>query len=72
MTRERAKSMDQTSFWTLGMAEAPGKLGRPLTVYSEPGRMLAFAQFQGFIWGMSTKYRTMIRRRIHGTIVRWS
>jgi hypothetical protein len=26
MTRERAKSMDQASFWTSGTAEAAGKL----------------------------------------------
>ena len=26
MTRERAKSMDQRSFWTVDTAEAPGKL----------------------------------------------
>ena len=53
MTRERAKSMDQTSFWTLGTAEAPGKLRRPPMASPEPGRMLAFAPFQGFIRGMS-------------------
>ena len=37
MTRERAKSMDQRSFW---MVDAAGA-----------GRMLAFAPFQGFIRG---------------------
>ena len=51
MARERAKSMDQRSFWTLDAAGAPGKL-RPRWL-TEPGGMLAFAPFQGFIRGMS-------------------
>jgi hypothetical protein len=53
MTREKAKWMDQASFWTVDAAEAPGKLGQRLTVYSELGRMLPFPPFQGFIWEMS-------------------
>ena len=53
MTRERAKSMDQRSFWMVDAAGAPGKLRRPPMASPEPGRMLAFAPFQGFIRGMS-------------------
>jgi hypothetical protein len=55
MTRERAKSMHQRSFWISGTAEAPGKLRRPPMASSEPGRMLAFAPFHGFIRGMSVQ-----------------
>jgi hypothetical protein len=47
--------MDQTSFWTSGTAEAPAKLRMPPMASREPGRMLEFALFQGFIWGMSNK-----------------
>ena len=43
MTRERAKWMDQTSFWTSDTAAAPGKLRGPPMASREPGRMLAFA-----------------------------
>ena len=50
MTRERAKSMDQRSFWTVDAAGAPGKLRR---ASPEPGRMLAFSPFQRLIRGMS-------------------
>ena len=53
MTRERAKSMDQSSFWTVDAAGAPGKPHRPLMASPEPGRLLAFAPFLGFIWRMS-------------------
>ena len=53
MTREMAKWMDQTSFWTLDTAAAPGKLRGPPMASREPGRMLAFAPFRGFIRGMS-------------------
>ena len=52
MTRERAKSMDQRSFWTVDAAGAPGKLRGPPMASPEPGRMLAFAPFRGFIRGM--------------------
>ena len=59
MARKRAKSMDQRSFgrsfWTVDAARAPGKLCRPPMASSEPGRMIAFAPFQGFIRGMSDK-----------------
>ena len=55
MARERAKWMDQRSFWASGTAEAPGKLFRPPMASSEPGRMLAFAPFPGFIRGMSVQ-----------------
>lgn len=47
--------MGQTSFWTVDAAGAPGKLRRPPIVSSEPGRMLAFATFQGVIRGMLPK-----------------
>ena len=57
MARKRAKSMDQRSFgrsfWTVDAARAPGKLCRPPMASPEPGGMLAFAPFQGFIRGMS-------------------
>jgi|HubBroStandDraft_6_1064221.scaffolds.fasta_scaffold92101_2 hypothetical protein len=59
MARKRAKSMDQRSFgrsfWTVDAARAPGKLCRPPMASPEPGGMLAFAPFQGFIRGMSNK-----------------
>ena len=55
MTRERAKWMDQTSFWTLDTAAAPGKLRGPPMASRESGRMLALAPFRGFIGGMSAK-----------------
>ena len=57
MTRESAKSMDQRSSWISGTAETPGKPCRPPMASPEPGRMLAFAPFHGFIWGMSVKSR---------------
>jgi hypothetical protein len=47
------KSLDQRLFRTSDAAEAPGKLRRPPMASPEPGRMLAFAPFQGFIRGMS-------------------
>lgn len=53
MTKERATSMDQTSFGLSGTAGAPGKLRRPPMVSPKSGRKLAFASFQRFIWGMS-------------------
>jgi hypothetical protein len=53
MTRERAKSMDQKSFWGRARRKLWWKLCRPLTVYWKPGRMLAFAPCLGSIWGMS-------------------
>jgi hypothetical protein len=42
--------MDQASFWTSGMAKALGKLRRLPMAFSEPGRLLSFATFQGVIW----------------------
>ncbi len=57
MTRERAKSMDQSSFWTVDAARVPGKPHRPLMASPEPGRLLAFAPFLGFIWRMSAHMR---------------
>ena len=45
--------MDQRSFWIVDAAGAPRKLCRPPMTSPEPGRMLAFAPFQGFIRGMS-------------------
>jgi hypothetical protein len=56
MTRKRAKSMDQTSFWALGSAEAPEKLYRLPMASPEPGRMLELARLQGFIWRMSAQW----------------
>jgi hypothetical protein len=53
MTRERARSMDQRSFWVVNPAGAPGKLCRPPMTSSQPGGMLKFAQFLEVIWGMS-------------------
>ena len=54
MTRERAKWMDQASFWRSGTAEAPGKLCRPPMASPEPGRMLAFPPFQGHLGNVSS------------------
>ena len=62
MTRERAKRMDQTSFWTLDPAAAPGKLRGPPMASREPGRMLAFAPFQGLIRGMSDEVSSSCSR----------
>jgi hypothetical protein len=53
MARESARSIDQRSFGTSDTAEATEKLRRPPMAYPEPGRMLAFAPFQGVIRGMS-------------------
>ena len=53
MARERAKLMGQTSFWAVDAAGAPGKPHRPLMASPQPGRMIAFAPFQGVIRGMS-------------------
>jgi hypothetical protein len=47
--------MDQSSFWTVDAAGAPGKLCRPTMASSEPGRMLAFETFPGFIRGISVE-----------------
>ena len=55
MTRERAKSMNQRSFWGRAWRKRWWKLCRPLTVSSKPGRMLAFAPSLGSICGMSAK-----------------
>jgi len=62
MTRERAEATDQTSFGTMGTAEAPGKLCRPTMAPPEPGRMLRFLRFQGVIRGMSVNRQS----RLHG------
>src|SRR4029450_2428404 len=64
MTRERAKSMDQRSFGRSCTAEATGKLCRPPMASPEPGRMLAFPPFQGFIRGMSAWGMLMDLRNI--------
>ena len=69
MARERAKSMDQRSFWTVDAAGAPGKLCRPPMASPEPGRMLAFAPFQGFIRGMSIKPKVGGSNPSPGTIL---
>ena len=53
MTREKAKWMDQRSFWAVNAAGAPRKLRGSPMAFPEPGRMIAFAPFQGFIRGMS-------------------
>jgi hypothetical protein len=55
MTRERAKSTDQKSFWARAWRKRWWNLCRPLTVSSKPGRMLAFAPSLGSICGMSAK-----------------
>jgi hypothetical protein len=47
--------MDQTSLWTVDPAGAPRKLRRSPMASVEPGSMLAFAPFQGFIRGISVK-----------------
>ena len=39
-----------------GRGESAGELCRPPTASPEPGGMLAFAPFQGFIRGMSVQY----------------
>ena len=53
MTRESARWMDISSFWTLGTAEAAGESYRPPMASPEPAKLLGFAPFHGFIWGMS-------------------
>jgi hypothetical protein len=54
MARRRAKSMDHKGrFWPVDAAGAPGKLRGPPMASWEPGRMLAFAPFEGFIREMS-------------------
>jgi len=55
MTRERAKLTDQKSFWARAWRKRWWNLCRPLTVSSNPGRMLAFAPSLGSICGMSAK-----------------
>jgi hypothetical protein len=55
MTGKRAKSMDQKSFWGRAWRKRWWKPCRPLTVFSKPGRMLAFAPSLGSICGMSAK-----------------
>jgi len=61
MTRESARWMDISSFWTLGAAEAAGESYRPPMAYPEPGGMLAFAPFHWFIWGMSVNINQLRR-----------
>ena len=47
--------MDQSSFWTVDATGPPRKLCRPTMASPEPGGMLRFLRFQGFIRGMSVK-----------------
>ena len=56
MASKRAESTDQASFWAVDPAGPPGKLCRPTMASPQPGRMIGFAPFQGFIRGMSAKY----------------
>jgi hypothetical protein len=53
MARKRAESMDQRSVWTVDAAGAPRKLRGSPMASSQPGGMLGFAPFRGFIRGMS-------------------
>ena len=62
MARERAKSMDQSSFWTVDATGPPRKLCRPTMASPEPGGMLRFLRFQGFIRGMSAKENKVLEK----------
>ncbi len=53
MARKRAESMDQRSVWTVDAAGAPRKLRGSPMASPQPGGMLGFAPFRGFIRGMS-------------------
>ena len=53
MARKRTESMDQRSAWTVDAAEATGKLRGSPMASPQPGGMLGFAPFRGFIRGMS-------------------
>ncbi len=55
--------MDQSSFWTVDAAGGVGKTAQPLIASPEPGRMLAFAPFLGFIWRMSVWASRVSRTR---------
>ena len=57
MASKRAESMDQASFWTVDTAGPPEKLCRSPMASPETGRMIGFAPFHGFIWGMSAQMR---------------
>ena len=63
MTKKWAKSMDQTSSRTLDAVGVPGKPRGPLIASSEPSRMLAVHDFQGFIRGMSDNKSRSARSR---------
>jgi predicted O-methyltransferase YrrM len=58
MTRERAKWMDQASFWAVDVAGPPRKLYRPTMASPQPGRMIVFAPVLELIWGMSVNMDT--------------
>jgi hypothetical protein len=51
----KGKSMDQRAFWVVNANAAPKDLRRPLMASPEPGRMIAFASFHEFMWGMSVQ-----------------
>jgi hypothetical protein len=53
MTRKRARSVDQRSFWALGTAKPSGELRRPPVASTQTAGMLAFAPIEGFIRRMS-------------------
>ena len=59
MTRQRAKSANQTSLGTPGTTETAGALRSPPPAYGEPRRLLSSAPFHSssgecrIIWGMS-------------------
>jgi len=53
MARKRAQSMDQRSVWTVDAAGAPRKRRGSPMASPQPGGMLGFAPFRGFIRGMS-------------------
>jgi len=63
MASKRAESTDQASFWAVDPAGLPGKLRGPTTASPQPGGMLEFATFHGFIRGMSVKIATRDFRR---------
>jgi hypothetical protein len=53
MAKKRAESMDQRAVWTVDAAGAPRKLRGSPMASPQPGGMLGFAPFRGFIRGMS-------------------
>jgi hypothetical protein len=55
MARKRDESMDQRSVWTVDAAGAPRNLRGSPMASPQPGAILGFAPFRGFIRGMSAE-----------------